>query len=372
MDTFIGSLIIIAVVLIILLAVSAYFPYYPEGVPADIRVIHEFSAGTIGYSENYVSRVQDFGSFGVGLPQLENLKSVPRMEITAGLFGLSSERFTVLVPSHILEWLKSGEITFTVDDTNQYGNLVITWNGAELYNEMADTGKHTVTVLPSQIKEENGMEIAAQGPGVMFWAATIYNIRDFKMNAEYGPAKFLDFAVSQDELESLDRFDLSWFTASRLGTLVVKVNGEGIYSAEPERQDSVEFTDTGLQTASIIPGDNRLTFLAVDGSFELQDVILKTYVSKNQRVMRERFELTESQLNSLKAKGSVVRMYVEDVERPGRLQIKLNEQSAGSVDAKPGWNRIPFSADLLDIDTNWLEISGTGTFDIGDVSVEVA
>ncbi len=372
MDTFIGSLIIIAIILIVLLAVSAYFPYYPEGMPADVRVIHEFSAGTIGYSDNYVSRSQDYGSFGVGLPQKESIKSVPMMEITAGLFGSASEEYTVNVPEHIVEWLKGGEITFTIEDSNQYGNLVITWNGAVVYDNKAGSGDQTVTLYSNNIKKENTLKIYAQGPGMLFWAATVYNLKDFDVSAEYGPAKFVSFAVSQDELESLDRFDLSWFTSSKRGTLIVKVNGEEIFSGIPERQQSIEFTDTDMMSASIIPGSNRLAFMAVNGSYELQDVMMKTYVSKDQRVMKEKFDLTEPQLESLKAKGGVVRMYVEDIERTGDLLVKINEKSAGSVYATEGWNSVPFDEDILERGTNWLQISGTGTFDVGDVSVELA
>lgn len=372
MDTFIGSLIIIAIILIVLLAVSAFFPYYPDGLPADIRVIHEFSAGTIGYSDNYVSRSQDYGNFGVGLPQLESIKSLPRMEITAGLFGSVSEEITVNVPEHIVEWLKGGEITFTVESSNEYGNLVIAWNGAVVYDKRIARGSETVTLYPASIKKENTLQVSAQGPGMLFWAATVYNIKDFDVSAVYGPAKFVSFAVSQDELESLDRFDLSWFTASKRGALIVKVNGEEVFSGVPERQQRVEFTDTDMQTASIIPGSNRLAFMAINGSYELQDVLMKTYVSKDQRVMKEKFDVTESQLNSLKAKGGVVRMYVEGVERTGDLLVKINEQSAGSVYATEGWNSVPFDADLLERGTNWLQMSGTGTFDVGDVSVELA
>jgi hypothetical protein len=373
MDTFVGSLIIITIVIIVLLVVSAYFPYYPEGLPPEIRVIHEFSAGTIGFSDNYVSRTQDFGAFGVGLPQKESLKTVPMMEITAGLFGSTSEEFSIEVPEYVIEWLKGGEISFDIDDTNSYGNLVVTWNGAVVYEKKGGAGSRTVTLSTSQIKQDNTVQIAAQGPGMMFWAATAYTLKDFEVSAEYGPAKFLDFSVSQDELESLDRFELSWFTASRRGTLLVKVNGDQIYSGTSERMESVEFTDTSLSSASIVPGKSRLAFMALnDGSFELQDVIMRTYVSKNQRTIREKFDLNGAQLNSLVANGGVVKMYVENVESSGDLRIKLNEQSAGSVSAKAGWNSVPFEADLLEVGSNWLEIGGTGTFDVGDVTVELA
>ncbi len=373
MDTFIGSLIIIFIVLVILLSMAAFAPYYPDGVPPGSGIVlHSFTAGTIGFADNYVSRTQNLGSFGVGVPQDEVLKSVTRMEITAGVFGGSSEEFTISVPQDVLDWLKDAEITFNVEDTNQYGNLVIKWNGAELFNKKADRGGHTVPLGASRIKEQNTLEIAAQGPGLLFWAATLYDIRNFRMTAEYGPAKFVDFEVSTDELESLDRFNLGWFTATRRGTLTVKVNGEDIFSGLPDRQESIDFTDTGLQTASVKPGKNRLTFMAFNGSFELQDVIMKTYVSKNQRTMKEQFQVTATQLNSMKSRGGIVKIYVKDVEKEGTLRVKVNEEAADPVLGKVGWNRISFSGDLVESGSNWLEIGGTGTFDVGEVSVEVA
>jgi hypothetical protein len=372
MDTFIGSLIIIAIVMAVLLAVSAFFPYYPEGMPSEIRVLHEFTAGRIGYAENYVSRLQDYGSFGVGVPQEQELKAVPRMEITAALFGGNSEKFTISVPSYVMEWLKGGEISFTVDETNEYGNLIIAWNGEAVHNKKTSNGRYTIDLDTSQIKAENELQVSAQGPGMLFWAATAYNIEDFSVSADYGPAKFLDFEVSQDELESLDKFELSWTTTSSSGVLVTKVNGDEIFHGSPTRQEKIEFTDTGLQTASIVPGTNRLAFMAINGSSNLKSVAMRTYVSKNQRIMKERFELTGAQVESLRPRGGKVRLYVERIENDGFITAKLNEQSIGSVQAMKGWNDIEFGVDAVETGTNWLEISGSGTFDIGDASVEIA
>ena len=371
-DTFLVSLVIIFIIFALLLAASSFFPYYPEGAPAGMRVLHNFTAGSVGYSADEASRSQSFGSFGVGVPQQEVLRSAPRMEITAGLFGSSGERFSIAVPGEVFEYLKGGGITFDVADTNQYGNLVILWNGAEVFGKKAARGKYSIVLEPSQIKEQNTLDVAAQGPGLLFWAATVYDIRDFSVFAEYGPAKFAEFDVSRDELETLDRFELSWFTANRRGTLVIKVNGEDIFSRSPERTEKISFTDADLDEALINAGTNRLTFAAVNGSFELQDVTLTTFSSRNQRTVKERFSLTGTQAASLKAKGGVVKLYVESIARAGELRVKLNEQAAGAAQAKTGWNSVSFDGSLAQEGTNWIELGGTGSFDVGDVSVEIA
>ena len=370
MDDFLVALIVIFVVLGALMAASAYFPYYPEGVPDEIRVIHTFSAGTVGYTENYVSRVQEFGSFGVGIPQDHELKSAPRMEITAGMFGGTSEEFDILVPDYVVDWIKGGTITFTVTDANKYNNLVILWNGAKLYDDEAYEGEHELELLPSQIKAQNTLEIKALGPGLAFWAATAYSISDFEVTASYGPAKFLDFTVSQDELETLDRFELVWYTAQRRGQLGVEINGEEIYRAEPERDAKVIFMDTDLEEVAIRPGQNRLIFKAYDGTFELDDVILNTHVSMAQKVVRERFDLDDAQVNTLKDKGLLLKLYVKNIDKSGAINVRLNEASAGSTSGKNGWNHITLGTDNLETGSNWLEISSLGAFDISEASIE--
>jgi hypothetical protein len=320
-----------------------------------------------------VSRTQDFGSFGVGLPQQEVLKSVPKFEISTGLFGAATEEYAIHVPDYVLEWIKDGDITFTVADTNGYGNMVIEWNGDEIYSENAKAGAHRVDLQASQIKSENALKVYAHGPFFLFfWAATTYDIRNFNLNAEYGPAKFLEFEVSQDELESLDKFDLAWYTTSRRGSLIVKVNAEEIYNAVPERQESVEFTDISPVNLGIRPGKNRLTFLAMNGSFELDDVIMNTYVSKNQRVVKERFELNGEQINRIKASGGLVKIYVKYIDKTGNLNVKINERSLDSSFAESGWNRFSFNDNYVETGSNWIEISGTGTFDVSDVNVGIA
>src|SRR4030042_1141598 len=86
-NDFLWALIVVFVVLGLLLAASVWYPYYPQGGPADEVTVHTFNMGTLGYTQNYVSRVQNYGDFGVGVPQDEVLESAPMMEITAGLFG---------------------------------------------------------------------------------------------------------------------------------------------------------------------------------------------------------------------------------------------------------------------------------------------
>ncbi len=372
MDDFLVALIVVFVLLGLLMIASVYFPYYPEGVPDEIRVLHSFTAGTVGYTENYVSRIQEFGDFGVGVPQDYELKSAPRMEINAGLFGGQSEEFDIIVPDYVLEWVKGGLITFRVTDANKYNNLVITWNGAKVYDEKAYEGEHEIELHPSDIKGENTLEIKALGPGLAFWAATAYSISDFDVSASYGPAKFLDFTVSQDELETLDTFELLWYTAQRRGELGVEVNGEEIYRDVPERDGRILFTDGDLADVVIMPGNNRLIFKAYNGSFELYDVILNTHVSMSKKVVRERFDLDEQQVSKLKESGLLLKLYIDSVDKPGTITFRINDESVGSTPGKGGWNNVRLGTGPLESGSNWLEISSNGAFETGKASLEIA
>jgi len=373
MDDFLVALVAVFVILGVLMLASVYFPYYPEGVPESERLIHSFtSAGSVGFTQNYVSRSQDFGSFSVGVPTDYELKKAPAMEITAGLFGGESETFDITVPDFVVDWLKGGEITFTVAESNKLNNLVILWNGAEIYSEKAYDGEHTVEIPVSKIKKQNTLEVKTYGPGLMFWAATVYKLKDFRLVAKYGPAKFLDFVVSQDELETLDTFELTWYTASRRGKLGIEVNGEEIFRDIPERDGVLAFKDTDLKEAEIVPGNNRLVFKAYNGSFRLDDVVLNTHVSMAQKALRERVDLDDSQLSSLKARGAVLKLYIDNIDKPGIINIRINDRDAGSANAKAGWNQITLNTNYFEPGSNWIEIGSKGAFEVTEASIEMS
>jgi hypothetical protein len=375
-NDFLWILLAVFVVLGLLLAASALYPYYPSGAPETERLLHTFGMGTgaLGYTQNYVSRVQEFGSFGVGVPQDEILKSAPMMEVTAGLLGGTREDLDITAPDYAVEWVKGGTITFRVTETNQYGDLVVRWNGDEVYRSKASVGDYEIELLPSQVKGQNTLEVYADGPGLMFWATTVYQIKDFTAEAIYGPAKFIDFAVSQDELETLDHFELAWYTQSRRGNISVDINGEEIYNAYPERDVSISFTDSSLGSTMIRPGNNRMMFSSVNStdSFELSDVLINTHVSRSQRTVKEKVTITKAQLDRLKAKGGSLSLYVSKVEKTGRLVLKINEQSSGSVEGKTGWNIISVNKDMVREGENWFEISSTGAFAISEAKAEIA
>ena len=82
------------------------------------------------------------------------------MDITAGLFSSTTESFTISVPDHVLEWIKDAEINFDIVTTNALGNLIISWNGAELFNAKSSPGDHTVKIKKSSKQAKDKIEKA--------------------------------------------------------------------------------------------------------------------------------------------------------------------------------------------------------------------
>ena len=139
----------------------------------------------------------------------------------------------------------------------------------------------------------------------------------------------------------------------------------------PEREMSIDFTEKDLQGASIRPGNNRITFSPVDGSvFQLEDVLLNTHVSTSKKVVRERFDLTEPQVEKAHANGIELKLYVEYTDKHGSFTVKLNEATAGTAQGKDGWNTIELDPSLLEDGSNWIELSSSGAFDIGEATLE--
>jgi hypothetical protein len=375
-NDFVWLLLIVFIILGALLAASVWYPYYPEGAPESERVLHTFGAGagTLGYTQNYVSRVQEYGDFGVGVPQEEVLTSAPMIEVSAGLLGGERESFDLAAPDYVQDWKKGGSITFRVSETNQYGDLVVRWNGDEVYRGRASVGEYDIDLEAAQIKGQNTLEVYADGPGLMFWATTVYQLKDLEAKASYGPAKFLDFAVSQDELETLDHFELAWYTKSRRGNLSVSINGGEIYNAYPERDVSISFTDTALGSSILRPGNNRLMFASVNAtdSFELSDVLINTHVSRSQKTVKEKVTITHEQMQRIQARGASLTIYVTKIDKAGRITLSVNEQQSGSVEGKVGVNTVAVNKALVKEGENWFEISSTGAFTVSEAKVEMA
>jgi hypothetical protein len=162
---------VLGIALILLIAVGVFSFFVPYTGPLTNITISSFSPGQVGFVEDFAARTIDLRTFTVGEDQTESLRSWPQMELGTSLFGGNVEGEVVEVPDYLMETARGVRLSFNVQDTNNYGNLVIKWNGFEVFSEAASERQHEVFIPREDIRGSNSIEVSATGPGLFFWAS---------------------------------------------------------------------------------------------------------------------------------------------------------------------------------------------------------
>jgi hypothetical protein len=361
LDDFVYVLIAAVVLITIFIVIS---PYISQVAPkGEVKVVESFSLGKVGFSTSVPTKNINLGSFTVGEPQRELLKKIVKMDISAGL--TSSEERNVFI--HIPEWLMESKrgivIKFDLKDTNKYGNIVIIWNGKEIVNDRLSPRKYEFHIEPKYVQASNTLKVKANGPGLLFWASTIYEIEDFTVELEYGPSKLFHFTLLNKELESFKNGKIEFFARSS-SNLVIKINGVEIFNKVP---DGVETAEFDISKVPLTRGENIITFyspqtIVVNGAklyiYLFTQEVVKT---RSVNVSKEDYELFKKNIARIDYK-------VDDVAREGILKIYVNGNIVEEARPALGWNNVTFSSDVINEGKNTIEFTATGEFSIPEVN----
>ncbi len=374
-DDFVWVLAIALVLVVIFMAVAAVVPFNPA-IPANqtanltipAGAIATFSQlGFVGYSSSYTGQTSSFGSFAVGQPQTDNLKKAAQLDICAGIWCNRQQELPVSVPAYYMDTIRGVKISFAVYDTNQYGDLVVKWNGKEFHRGRSAPQDYLITIDGEYVKDSNTLQVYADGPGLMFWASTIYTLRDFRADVEYGPAHINTFTLSQSELSAWNGGELSFYGSGGPGQLRIRSNGYVVYQDAPSGQVSIPLN---YSNANPRLGENLIVFDAIGGGvFSLSNVQLRLYLMTNQIVKSKTFQLSAADYDNL-GQGRIT-FIVNSVQRDGEMTIRLNGKSLSVPSPSVGTNIVYFTSAEAAQGSNTLEISGSGYWDIGDMTITI-
>lgn len=361
---FLVLVLIAVVVMVVIYAMGSLAPI--PGQVGETTSIAEFNLGTIGFVSEVPAKTFTIGSLTIGEPQEENLKSAPRVDITASWFGSEGKRYIIDVPEWYFDTMEKVTLTFSVDSTNMYENLYIAWNGKLFYQDKAHPRTYKLEIEPQYVEEQNTLDIYTGAPGLMFWANTVYQLRDLSVDLVYGPAKLYSFELYSSEVGKF-RKGLLEFYGTGGGELTAKVNGIEIYSQVPRGTEEVEFTfsDVPLNT-----GDNILT-LTSKGTTQLFDAALRIYLLVNEVSRQKEFNLTGQELASMQqglVKGRIT-YQVDGISREGIVRVKLNGNSLSVPAPVEGMNTVYFTHSQAREGKNTLEFSSTGSYQVSTVDI---
>jgi len=377
MDEFIILLIVAFVIIGALMLIGTPLANWSEGnwsgTGGKFKVIASFDLGKVGVSESQVSRTIKFGSFTLGQTQTETLKEMSSLIVSRGYFGEDSKKFEINIGAHILNNLKDVKITFGIEETNLYGNLIVKWNDKVILDTLANLNRYELTIDRDNVKDTNTLEISAGTPGIYFWAATQYKLNNFKVIAEYGPEKFASFQIYPNEISAWDKGVLRFYTTTgQQGQISIKLNGVEIYSSSNPKhlvEEEYEFSEIGN---AIKVGDNIMSFKATN-VFEMDDVEFEIYVSSGSMVKERSFNISKEDMNLLSGNNKgIIEFNVDKIYREGVLTIKLNGKNLNVQTIREGKNTVNFDDSDVKEGINEITFSGTGGWEISGVKIGVA
>jgi hypothetical protein len=261
---------------------DAQLKYYTGNVNVEfvggkktISLTINVSTVTVTETTHRVFGPEDFAvSYSVGTETVAEKKS---FTVEKGLFTDSSARFSGTLSSEKLSMVTGGFIDITIDDTNSEGNLIVEFNGQEVFNDKAED-RVSVDLEKSQIQKTNRIIVKAESPGWRFWVNNYYEIGSAKFGIDYEGISFKDFTFTLDSNDisnfKLGRlsFRVRDYDPSKLNDMIIKINNQVVFRGVPT------LTYFSRSFGTEIPlsiGTNTISF-SVDREayYDLSDVIL--------------------------------------------------------------------------------------------------
>jgi hypothetical protein len=364
-DDFVYVFIIAVIILAIFGIISFVSPWF---APVNNVTVASLSIGEVGAVTDYAARSVVLRTFTVGEEQTESLVSSPELEISRGWFGGNDEIFSIVVPEYYLETARGVRVSFNVYDSNRYANLKFKWNGVVIEEDDYDSGFHSFLIGRDDVKPSNTLTVMCDGPGMMFWASNVYQLRNFNVNLEYGPERVIPFEMLPSEMQNFERIDVTFF-ATGTGTLEVKANGVSVYQGYPSGASTVSFN---LFDAPVRSGQNIMTFIDRDGTYTLQDTELKIYLATSNVAVTRGFNITQENYNlMLQGFQGRVNFFIDNIASPGSLEITLNDKVVPVSTPQVGWNTASFTSSDVVAGGNTITFSGTGNYQISTARIEL-
>lgn len=175
-----------------------------------------------------------------------------------------------------LSVVKGGSISILIEQTNSAGNLIVIFNGKEMFNRRVGAGEVFIPLSKDDFKRTNVLEIKSGNPGLRFWLASVYAIRTVTVNAEFEgkESKEISFALDENEIKNF-RFGRVMFDLKRSepkNDLVIRINDQQVFRGVVSQNSFMFDFESGTP---LNVGDNKISFSAEKNSmYDIDDLTL--------------------------------------------------------------------------------------------------
>lgn len=357
-----------------------FFKVLGAGLALIILAFILMGIGQFPFGKSPTNIIFATSEISLGVEAKQSLRHVPLDDLSIGAFGNKTitELNDVLIQKGIIrgdsqsldfsgEEITKAFVSFEVEETNNYGDLIVKLNGQKIWGERAQEGIYTVE-LPDFQEGDNSVEILASSSGLRIWAPNTYSLGSLKLIvASFSSEEVKSFKAYNHEVDGWDfsRLVLPIYESNIEGDLIIEINGKEVYRDAPEKglPNQIDFDRKKLQ---IEKGDNTIIFKAEEGgSYSIKNAELiifyysgglDSYVSdfyiagKNIALLDKEKTIGVLEFNIRDDINADINVYINDE----KLDYELDK----------GKNIINFNSSILYEDKNDIVFSTYGKYDI--------
>lgn len=217
----------------------------------------------------------------------ETLASKENLEVTKSGFSSSKDAFSITFPAEKLAITTSAHLELFVVDANGRGNLIVTFNGQEMYNKKTDAGRIVIPLDKSILNTTNIVSVSTTGPSVFqFWSKAVYKIEKVNLviNFQDISEREKTFDLGQNEVQSFDHFILQGRVkeySAPLGELFIRINNQIVYAAQPPLVAINQIIGRDILGNNLaLSSQNKVSFsFEKESSLSLSDMFIVVYFS---------------------------------------------------------------------------------------------
>jgi len=279
--------------------------------------------------------------------------------ITKSLFkeGLQELKFNI----NDLENLQRVTLFFLVNEGR--GNLIITLNGIQIFNEKV-SGLQNVVLPKDLLQEINKLTFKASSPGINIFGKNIYTLTSLKIRQSFqltNTKESRTFVLSSGEVEENAKLSFFLFcnkdTTSRLR---VFLNEEEIANELLACQSSIRSID--LDKELLNEGRNTLIFEIDKGDYLLNDILVETKLREG-GAKTYKFSISEKQFDRILDDSEVMlKMSFSSTDDVKKATININGNEFTMETDENNFER-PVTS-LVDEGNNFIKITPESEFDL--------
>ena len=266
-------------------------------------------------------------------------------------------------------------LSFKVDSGSE-GNLIVSLNGAEIYNAPAAAGAARPINIPKNALQKNNLIVfTASSPGIAFWKSHQIIVEEIQIVADVTNVQAQQsrniFLITETEKSNLERIALQFqpnCRAGEVGRLSIQINGQEVYNAVPDcdlQMVPIEFSPSGAHQ-----GENELIFASEKGIYQLSRVMVKSLL-REVDYPTYYFDLSLEQYKAVTEGSLQVRLRLDfvDITAQKRGEILFNGH-ARPFDTDEVSETFDLSADIVQ-GTNAVKIKPRRTLEIRELKVDL-